>query len=136
MRCCVEVADLAILTPLHHHQLAVSTMQKSSKTDLLVRVRYQNPLPAPPFPPKLINIPTGPQRYATYDFLSPIQGERELPLILDSELGLPLEYGKPHEGGRGDGEYWMGNRTGEVARLLPRLSGGAVEDGRSYERSC
>ncbi|BGP00974.1 RNA polymerase II-associated protein [Rhodotorula toruloides ATCC 204091] len=86
--------------------------QKSSKTDLLVRVRYQNPLPAPPFPPKLINIPTGPQRYATYDFLSPIQGERELPLILDSELGLPLEYGKPHEGGRGDGEYWMGNRTG------------------------
>lgn len=91
--------------------------QKSAKADLLVRVRYQNPLPAPPFPPKLVNIPTGPQRYATYDFLSPIQGERELPLILDSELGLPLEYGKPHEGARGDGEYWMGNRTG-AARLL------------------
>ena len=26
-------------------------------------MRYQNPLPAPPFPPKLLNIPTTPARY-------------------------------------------------------------------------
>ncbi|GAA5932306.1 hypothetical protein JCM10213_005284 [Rhodosporidiobolus nylandii] len=84
--------------------------QKGSKTDLLVRVRYQNPLPPPPFPPRTVNIPTTPQRYATYDFLAPLQGERQLPMILDGELGMPLEYGRPGEGARCDGEYWMGNR--------------------------
>ncbi|GAA5920488.1 hypothetical protein JCM1841_003511 [Sporobolomyces salmonicolor] len=84
--------------------------QKTSKTDLLVRVRYQNPLPPPPFPPRLLHIPTTPARYATYEFLNPIQSERDLPMILDAELGLPLEYGKPKAGGRLDAEYWLGNR--------------------------
>ncbi|POY72190.1 hypothetical protein BMF94_4827 [Rhodotorula taiwanensis] len=86
--------------------------QKSSKTDLLVRVRYQNPLPAPPFPPKLLHIGTTPHRYATYDFLAPIQGERELPMILDAELGMPLEFGKSADGGvHMGGDYWLGNRS-------------------------
>ena len=87
--------------------------QKSSKADLLVRVRYQNPLPAPPFPPKLLHIPTTPLRYATYDFLAPIQGERELPMILDAELGMPLELGKTAPGASSmGGDYWLGNRSG------------------------
>ncbi|GAA5870783.1 hypothetical protein JCM8547_001707 [Rhodosporidiobolus lusitaniae] len=85
--------------------------QKGSKTDLLVRVRYQNPLPPPPFPPRVFHIPTTPQRYAGYDFLTPIQSERELPMILDTELGMPLEYGRAGEGGKRDAEYWMGNRS-------------------------
>ncbi|GAA5966641.1 hypothetical protein JCM8115_000234 [Rhodotorula mucilaginosa] len=86
--------------------------QKSSKADLLVRVRYQNPLPAPPFPPKLLHIPTTPLRYATYDFLAPIQGERELPMILDAELGMPLELGKTAPGAPSmGGDYWLGNRS-------------------------
>ncbi|GAA5987564.1 hypothetical protein JCM10908_002010 [Rhodotorula pacifica] len=86
--------------------------QKSSKTDLLVRVRYQNPLPPPPFPPKLLHIPTTPHRYATYDFLAPIQGERELPMILDAELGMPLELGKSAIGAPSmGGDYWLGNRS-------------------------
>ncbi|BGP56466.1 hypothetical protein JCM8202v2_004086 [Rhodotorula sphaerocarpa] len=86
--------------------------QKSSKTDLLVRVRYQNPLPAPPFPPKLLHIGTTPQRYATYDFLAPIQSERELPMILDAELGMPLEPGKAAPGGAtSTADYWLGNRS-------------------------
>ncbi|GAA5983448.1 hypothetical protein JCM11641_007852 [Rhodosporidiobolus odoratus] len=84
--------------------------QKSSKTDLLVRVRYQNPLPPPPFPPRLLHVPTTPQRYATYDFLTPLQSERQLPMILDGELGMALEFGKPGEAKGCDGEYWMGNR--------------------------
>ncbi|BGP49585.1 hypothetical protein JCM10450v2_005480 [Rhodotorula kratochvilovae] len=84
---------------------------KQSKASLLVRVRYSNPLPAPPFPPRLLHLPTTPQRYAQYDFLTPIQGEREVPVILDGELGLPLEYGRPSEGLDADGEYWTGNRS-------------------------
>ncbi|GAA5824962.1 hypothetical protein JCM11251_006042 [Rhodosporidiobolus azoricus] len=92
--------------------------QKGGKTDLIARVRYQNPLPPPPFPPRLIHIPTTPQRYATYDFLTPLQSERQLPMILDAELGMPLEYGKPGEGSGCDGEYWLGNRE----RIAPRNS--------------
>ncbi|GAA5904762.1 hypothetical protein JCM8208_001347 [Rhodotorula glutinis] len=97
---------------------------KQSKATLLARVRFSNPLPPPPFPPRLLNVPTTPQRYAAYDFLTPIQGERELPLILDAELGLPLEYGRPAEGADPDGEYWMGNRSAiappQAAPVPPR----------------
>ncbi|GAA5873978.1 hypothetical protein JCM16303_002649 [Sporobolomyces ruberrimus] len=83
---------------------------KSSKQDLLVRVRYQNPLPPPPFPPRLLHVPTTPARYASYDFLNPLQSERELPMILDGELGLPLEYAKSRDGITVESDYWSGNR--------------------------
>lgn len=85
-------------------------MASKSKTDLLVKVRYQNPLPPPPFPPRLIHIPTSPARYATYEFLNPLFDERELPFVLDGELGLPLELGKIRPGNYGDGSYWLGDR--------------------------
>ncbi|GAA6017393.1 hypothetical protein JCM11491_006641 [Sporobolomyces phaffii] len=83
---------------------------KSSKQDLLVRVRYQNPLPPPPFPPRLLHVPTTPARYASYDFLNPLQSERELPMILDGELGLALEYAKTRDGHPVETDYWLGNR--------------------------
>ncbi|GAA5985689.1 hypothetical protein JCM5350_007458 [Sporobolomyces pararoseus] len=85
-------------------------MSKSSKQDLLVRVRYQNPLPPPPFPPRLLHVGTSPARYASYEFLNPLQSERELPMILDGELGLPLEYGKSRDGNAVETGYWLGNR--------------------------
>ncbi|KAI9453017.1 Paf1-domain-containing protein [Lactarius psammicola] len=54
--------------------------------DLLVKVRYQNPLPAPPCPPKLLDIPTDPKRYT--------RPEQLLPMIVDAECGMPLDLGK------------------------------------------
>ncbi|PIL33234.1 hypothetical protein GSI_04684 [Ganoderma sinense ZZ0214-1] len=36
---------------------------KKSKLELLIRVRYSNPLPAPPCPLKLLDIPTDPMHY-------------------------------------------------------------------------
>ncbi|KAM0755951.1 hypothetical protein T439DRAFT_320650 [Meredithblackwellia eburnea MCA 4105] len=83
----------------------------SKKTDLLVRVRYSNPLPLPPFPPRLLHIETNPQRYTSYDFLQPLNSERELSLVLDAELGLPAEYGKVAEGEHSMGDYWTGSRS-------------------------
>lgn len=85
--------------------------KKGAKTDLLVRVRYANPLPPPPFPPRLLHIETNPQRYATYDFLNPLVNERELSLVLDAELGMPLEYGKVAKGEHAAAEYWTGGRS-------------------------
>lgn len=63
---------------------------KRSKTDLLVRQRFVNPLPAPAFPPKLLTIKTDPSRYTSYDFLVPLSMERVVPMIVDGEGGMHL----------------------------------------------
>ncbi|KAF9461234.1 RNA polymerase II-associated protein [Collybia nuda] len=68
--------------------------KKSSKLDLLVRVRYSNPLPAPPCPPKLLDIPTNPMRYARPEFLNSLANDTPLPMIVDAECGMPLDLGK------------------------------------------
>ncbi|KJA28196.1 hypothetical protein HYPSUDRAFT_34577 [Hypholoma sublateritium FD-334 SS-4] len=68
--------------------------KKSSKLDLLVRVRYSNPLPAPPCPPKLLKIKTEPLRYARPEFLNGLANETPLPMIVDAECGMPLDLGK------------------------------------------
>ncbi|PFH51857.1 hypothetical protein AMATHDRAFT_2756 [Amanita thiersii Skay4041] len=70
------------------------SVKKSSKLDLLVRVRYSNPLPAPPCPPKLLDIPTNPMRYARPEFLNAIADDTPLPMIVDAECGLPLDLGR------------------------------------------
>jgi len=64
---------------------------KKSKLDLLVRVRYSNPLPAPPCPPKLLDVPTDPMRYARPEFLDDIAADTPLPMIVDGDLGMPLD---------------------------------------------
>ncbi|KAF5336720.1 hypothetical protein D9758_015083 [Tetrapyrgos nigripes] len=67
---------------------------KKSKLDLLVRVRYSNPLPPPPCPPKLLEIPTDPMRYARPEFLNGIANNAALPMIVDADCGMPLDLGK------------------------------------------
>ncbi|KAJ6484957.1 RNA polymerase II-associated protein [Mycena vulgaris] len=68
--------------------------KKNAKLDLLVRVRYSNPLPAPPCPPKLLDIPTNPMRYARPAFLNALANDLPLPMIVDAECGMPLDLGK------------------------------------------
>ncbi|KAK2463597.1 hypothetical protein APHAL10511_004348 [Amanita phalloides] len=70
------------------------SVKKSSKLDLLVRVRFSNPLPAPPCPPKLLEISTNPMRYARPEFLNAIAEDTPLPMIVDAELGMPLDLGQ------------------------------------------
>jgi RNA polymerase II-associated factor 1 len=82
----------------------------SSKLDLLVRVRYSNPVPAPPFPPKLLDIPTNPRRYTRPEFLNELVNETPLPMIVDAELGMPLDLGKWEslweEGADDSSKFW------------------------------
>jgi RNA polymerase II-associated factor 1 len=56
-----------------------------------VRVRFQNPLPAPPYPPKLLHIPTNPERYATLEYTGEMANEMTFPMVVDAELGMPLD---------------------------------------------
>ncbi|KAF9218506.1 RNA polymerase II-associated protein [Gyrodon lividus] len=67
---------------------------RKSKLDLLVRVRYSNPLPPPPCPPKLLDIPTNSMRYARPEFLNVIANDTPLPMIVDAECGMPLDLGR------------------------------------------
>ncbi|KAH7101564.1 Paf1-domain-containing protein [Auriculariales sp. MPI-PUGE-AT-0066] len=69
----------------------MSQRSSKSKLDLLVRVRYVNPLPAPPFPPKLLTIPTSPDRYADPKFTEPLAAETPFPMIVDADAGMPLD---------------------------------------------
>ncbi|KAG9101901.1 hypothetical protein FS749_001867 [Ceratobasidium sp. UAMH 11750] len=64
---------------------------KKGKLDLLVKVRYTNPLPPPPCPPKLLNIPTHPNRYIKPEFTATLAAETPLPMVVDSECGMPLD---------------------------------------------
>ncbi|KAI9434545.1 RNA polymerase II-associated [Russula earlei] len=69
-------------------------ISRKSKLDLLVKVRYQNPLPPPPCPPKLLHIPTNPKRYTRPEFLDAATNEALLPMVVDAECGMPLDLGK------------------------------------------
>ncbi|KZT07427.1 uncharacterized protein LAESUDRAFT_724896 [Laetiporus sulphureus 93-53] len=64
---------------------------RKSKLDLIIRVRYSNPLPAPPCPPKILDMPTDPMRYARPEFLDDIAADTPLPMIVDGDLGMPLD---------------------------------------------
>ncbi|KAF8268695.1 Paf1-domain-containing protein [Lactarius quietus] len=54
---------------------------RKSKLDLLVKVRYQNPLPPH-------------HRYTRPEFLDAATNEMLLPMIVDAECGMPLDLGK------------------------------------------
>lgn len=40
-------------------------------------------------------------------------------MIVDGELGMPLELGQIAPGSYGDGSYWTGTRTGAFGGLAP-----------------
>lgn len=62
-----------------------------SKLDLLVRVRYNNNLPPPPCPPKMLTIETNPKRYARPEFIDAVVDDTPIPMVVDAELGMPLD---------------------------------------------
>ncbi|KAK4688807.1 RNA polymerase II-associated factor 1, partial [Tremellales sp. Uapishka_1] len=66
-------------------------MSKKSKLDLLVRVRYLNPLPTPPFPPKLLAVSTDINRLGEPSYLDQLVASTPLPMLVDSEMGMPLD---------------------------------------------
>ncbi|EPS41554.1 hypothetical protein H072_4579 [Dactylellina haptotyla CBS 200.50] len=60
--------------------------------DFITRIRYQNHLPAPPQPPKLLEIPNNAAiEYTSANFASRLVREQPLNVEVDSELGMPLD---------------------------------------------
>ncbi|ORX38474.1 RNA polymerase II-associated [Kockovaella imperatae] len=64
---------------------------KKSRLDLLLRVRYLNPIPQPPFPPKLFNLSTNVNRLGEPSYLDDLVSSTPLPMLVDSEMGMPVD---------------------------------------------
>ncbi|GHJ88573.1 hypothetical protein NliqN6_4975 [Naganishia liquefaciens] len=65
---------------------------KKAKLDLIVRQRYQNPIPPPAFPPLLVDIPVRlPLLIGKPDLVSEYAASLPLPMMIDSEIGMPLD---------------------------------------------
>lgn len=87
------------------------------KLDLLVRVRFENPLPDPPFPPKLLKIKTDISRLGEPSYLDQLAGSSSLPMLLDAEMGMPIDLNAFE--GVWDGNDASLNPTVEQAKLDP-----------------
>lgn len=62
-----------------------------SRQDYIARIRYQNDLPPPPCPPKLLNIPVDMQRLVSSSFLSGLVQKQPVNMDVDIDLGMPLD---------------------------------------------
>ncbi|KAJ1017813.1 hypothetical protein NDA16_005130 [Ustilago loliicola] len=62
-----------------------------SKRELIDRVKYPNPIPVPPYPPKLVKIPTEPSRYANPHFADRLASQQPIPMIVDVHVGMPID---------------------------------------------
>lgn len=62
-----------------------------SKRELIDRVRYPNPIPVPPYPPKLVKIRTEPSRYANPHFADRLASQQPIPLMVDVHAGMPID---------------------------------------------
>ncbi|CAO1638537.1 unnamed protein product [Sympodiomycopsis kandeliae] len=71
-----------------------SSSSSRKRSDLIERIRYHNPLPQPPYPPKLLQIPTPADRLADPQWSNRLANTVPLPLIVDSEGGIPLDITK------------------------------------------
>ncbi|KAK6354943.1 hypothetical protein TWF696_004071 [Orbilia brochopaga] len=69
-----------------------SGQERKYYQDFITRIRYQNHLPAPPQPPKLLEIPNNAAiEYTSANFASRLVREQPLNVEVDSELGMPLD---------------------------------------------
>ncbi|ODQ53788.1 Paf1-domain-containing protein [Saitoella complicata NRRL Y-17804] len=98
----------------------MSSQKTSARQDFIVRQRYKNTLPPPPFPPKLLDAPLPLKTY-----LSPFSTSqiiRSLPpnMELDAENGMPLDLSLIEGLFEGDerGLYGSGEKLDEEDALL------------------
>ena len=69
---------------------APSSQSSRSKRELIDRIRYPNPIPLPPYPPKLVSINTDPARYSNPHFGDRLASSNLLPVIVDAQAGMPI----------------------------------------------
>lgn len=66
-------------------------MTSKPRQDYIARIRYQNDLPPPPCPPKLLDIPIDIQKLTSWAFLSDLVRKQPPNMDLDMDQGMPLD---------------------------------------------
>ncbi|KAK9452295.1 RNA polymerase II-associated [Limtongia smithiae] len=66
-------------------------MSRAVRQDYIARVRYQNGLPPPPCPPKLLDVPIPLSSFTHAGFLSALVQQQPPNIDIDAELGMPLD---------------------------------------------
>ena len=64
---------------------------------MIVRTRFQNPIPPPEFGPKLLDIQPDISRLGSYEFTAPLVSETPHPIFVDGEAGMPIQLNKFNE---------------------------------------
>lgn len=73
-----------------------------------MRLRYQNPLPLPPFGPKTLHCETDLGRFGKdYQTLRSLENDRPVAFVADGEVGMPLDLGNANA----QHEYFSGHRA-------------------------
>lgn len=65
--------------------------RKPVRQDYILRVRYQNTLPPPPFEPKLLKLPISLSQFTSASYLSTLIQEQPQKVDIDAELGMPID---------------------------------------------
>ncbi|EPY53462.1 RNA polymerase II associated Paf1 complex [Schizosaccharomyces cryophilus OY26] len=99
------------------------------RQDYILRVRYHNPLPPPPFPPRLINISNPVKQYALPNFVSNLIQEKKIAIENDAELGMPMDLAAVDGFFEGDTSWNQSDMSGmnlePVDRSLLKVAGGS-----------
>ncbi|KAK7204402.1 RNA polymerase II-associated [Myxozyma melibiosi] len=66
-------------------------MSRAVRQDYIARIRYQNNLPPPPCPPKLLDVTIPLSDFTSSGFLSALVQQQPLNVDIDAELGMPLD---------------------------------------------
>ncbi|KAJ8102670.1 RNA polymerase II-associated [Lipomyces tetrasporus] len=66
-------------------------MSRGVRQDYIARIRYQNSLPPPPCPPKLLDVPSPLSSFTSAGFLSALVQQQPLNIDIDAEMGMPLD---------------------------------------------
>lgn len=87
-----------LVSVLNSHFIAKTSFTMSRPTprgypqDYIVRIRYQNTLPPPQCPPKLLDIPnSAAAQFTDTSFASKLARTESISVDVDSELGMPLD---------------------------------------------
>ncbi|SPO30644.1 related to DNA-directed RNA polymerase II regulator [Ustilago trichophora] len=102
-----------------------SSSGSRSKRELIDRVRYPNPIPVPPYPPKLVKIPTEPSRYANPHFADRLASQQPIPMVVDVHAGMPIDLANFQN-------LWEGDLSEVVVPATAKLDADDLDDADAF----
>ncbi|WBW72262.1 RNA polymerase II associated Paf1 complex [Schizosaccharomyces osmophilus] len=124
-----DIQNKDLLKGSVNSSLYSTTHTSNRRQDYILRVRYHNPLPPPPFPPRLINISNPVKQYALPNFVSNVVQEKKIAIENDAELGMPMDLAAVDGFFEGDTSWMQSDMSGmnldPADRALLKVAGGS-----------